>query len=254
MIQWVVVKDAQAAAGAGALTRLPHSIPPPPPPPVVCAQGVTPVWRALDSRYDQCVGHCECLPGRDMPDEHITLHFSCLQNGIHKPGGYATEAALGQMMYDNALSCTRHYSWHVWYQQYFVPAFGRLPEPHWSGNPIPAYNETHDEYGEGASRCCGARAAAVAAAVGGGTSRRVCRRAADSAALVGPPRLSAPRPTRSARPSRQRLQDPPPPHLQSRPSAWRRSGEGWRSPGTEQSISDVECLHCLAVALPCPAA
>lgn len=119
------------------------------------------MWRSLDSRYDQCVGHCECLPGRDMPDEHITLHFSCLQNGINKPGGYATEAALGQMMYDNALSCTRHYSWHVWYQQFFVPAFGRLPEPHWAGNPIPAYNETHDEIGEHAARAHpGSRAAA----------------------------------------------------------------------------------------------
>ncbi len=23
------------------------------------------VWRALDATYDQCVGNCECLPGRD---------------------------------------------------------------------------------------------------------------------------------------------------------------------------------------------
>ena len=29
-------------------------------------QKVTPVWHALDVRYDQCVGHCACLPGRDV--------------------------------------------------------------------------------------------------------------------------------------------------------------------------------------------
>lgn len=52
-----------------------------------------------------------------QPDEHITLHFSCLQNGINKPGGYKNEQDFGQTMYDNALSCTRHYSWHMWYNQ-----------------------------------------------------------------------------------------------------------------------------------------
>lgn len=52
-----------------------------------------------------------------QPDEHITLHFSCLQNGVNKPGGYKTEHDFGEMMYNNAMSCTRHYSWHMWYQQ-----------------------------------------------------------------------------------------------------------------------------------------
>ena len=49
-----------------------------------------------------------------------------LQNGINKPGGYKTEADFGESMFNNALSCTRYYSWHLWYQQYFVPAHGRL--------------------------------------------------------------------------------------------------------------------------------
>ena len=41
--------------------------------------GVTPVWRALDMRYDQCIGNCECLPGRDMRDAYITIHFRCVR-------------------------------------------------------------------------------------------------------------------------------------------------------------------------------
>ena len=34
-----------------------------------------PVWRALDARYDQCVGNCDCIPERDMPDVSFTVHF-----------------------------------------------------------------------------------------------------------------------------------------------------------------------------------
>ena len=37
--------------------------------------GGLPVWRALDVRYDQCIGTCECLPGRDLRDEYISIHF-----------------------------------------------------------------------------------------------------------------------------------------------------------------------------------
>lgn len=40
-------------------------------------QGKTPVWHALDLRYDQCIGNCECLPGRDMKEDYITIHFRC---------------------------------------------------------------------------------------------------------------------------------------------------------------------------------
>ena len=32
------------------------------------------------------------------------------------------------------------------YQKYFVPAFGRLPEPHWNGTAIPGYDAKHDEH------------------------------------------------------------------------------------------------------------
>ena len=40
------------------------------------------VWRALDVRYDQCVGSiCDCDPiaGRDIPESSFTVHFSCLR-------------------------------------------------------------------------------------------------------------------------------------------------------------------------------
>ena len=36
-------------------------------------------WKALDVRYDQCVGNCECLPERDMPEDYFSVHFSCIQ-------------------------------------------------------------------------------------------------------------------------------------------------------------------------------
>jgi hypothetical protein len=36
------------------------------------------VFRALDLRYDQCVGHCECNPDRDMKDKYFSVHFSCI--------------------------------------------------------------------------------------------------------------------------------------------------------------------------------
>lgn len=31
-------------------------------------------------------------------------------------------------------------------RRYFIPAYGRLPEPHYTGPPIPGYNETHDQH------------------------------------------------------------------------------------------------------------
>ena len=48
-------------------------------------------WKSLDTRFDQCVGQCECLPGRDMPLQAITIHFSCIQHGLEKPGKYETD-------------------------------------------------------------------------------------------------------------------------------------------------------------------
>lgn len=51
-----------------------HSIVVPYVPATLCAL-LLQVWRALDVRYDQCIGHCDCIPERDMPDTHITVHF-----------------------------------------------------------------------------------------------------------------------------------------------------------------------------------
>lgn len=44
----------------------------------------------LDPRYDQCVGMCECLPGRDMPRTSLTVHFSCIRY-VEKPSRYESE-------------------------------------------------------------------------------------------------------------------------------------------------------------------
>lgn len=69
--------------------------------------GVTPVWHALDIKYDYCVGMCECFPGRDLRDGYASVHFSCIPFGLHKPSWYATEAELFADMYSLASSCTR---------------------------------------------------------------------------------------------------------------------------------------------------
>ena len=61
--------------------------------------GVSPVWRALDVRYDQCIGQCECLPGRDMREAFITIHFSCFQSGMRKPGFYESEKDFMETLY-----------------------------------------------------------------------------------------------------------------------------------------------------------
>jgi len=59
---------------------------------VWCVQGKRPpwVWKMLDPRYDQCVGMCECLPGRDMPRTSLTVHFSCIRY-VEKPSRYESE-------------------------------------------------------------------------------------------------------------------------------------------------------------------
>ena len=85
-----------------------------------------PVWRAIDARYDQCVGNCDCIPERDQPDVSFTVHFSCIQ-GVNKPGGYATEKEFGEAMLNSAPSCTRYWFWHVW----CVPAWARGREGRW---------------------------------------------------------------------------------------------------------------------------
>lgn len=100
-----------------------------------------PMWRSLDARYDQCVGSCECLPERDMPNDFYSLHFSCLHSAS-KPQSYPSETALARQLVDNALSCTRYYFWAVWYEA-FKRAHGPLPEPY--DGVVPLWNATHDE-------------------------------------------------------------------------------------------------------------
>ena len=101
-----------------------------------------PSWRSLDVRYDQCVGNCECLPGRDIPADFFSVHFSCIQ-GLKKPGGYETEREFMRDLYFRSASCFRYYYAHQWYPK-FVRAHGRLPE-HWTGPEVPSYNATHDD-------------------------------------------------------------------------------------------------------------
>ena len=99
------------------------------------------MWHALSVLYDQCVGNCDCIPDRDIPDKSITVHFSCIQvsvavtadvlllircddvrrrcrsvslQGVNKPGGYATEKEFGDDMFTKAPSCTRNWFWNIW--------------------------------------------------------------------------------------------------------------------------------------------
>ena len=52
----------------------------------------TAVWRALPIVYDQCISQCICLPWRwPKPGVFFSVHFSCLQGGISKPGHYVSE-------------------------------------------------------------------------------------------------------------------------------------------------------------------
>lgn len=106
------------------------------------SDGSRPMFRVLDGRYDQCVGMCECLPQRDMPDQHYSVHFSCL-NGFKKPSEYGSELELAEKLHRFATGCQRHYFW-KWYE-FFRRGYGRLPPPYWEGPPIPGYNASHDE-------------------------------------------------------------------------------------------------------------
>lgn len=102
-----------------------------------------PAWRALDLRYDQCVGHFQCSPERDDPSIAFSVHFSCLHD-VGKPAGYASEHDLFDALYHFAEGATRY--WFLrWYETY-TRAHGRLPEPFYTGPPVPAHNATHDEF------------------------------------------------------------------------------------------------------------
>lgn len=102
------------------------------------------MWRALDIRYDQCVGNCECLPGRDLHDEYITIHFSCIQQNLHKPDHFSNERDFMANLYFRATSCTRDY-----FLRFYLRALERggykLGAPRWTGPPVPLVNKTHDQ-------------------------------------------------------------------------------------------------------------
>jgi len=100
-----------------------------------------PAWRALDIRYDQCVGHCQCSPERDAPDVVFSVHFSCLHD-IQKPGVYTSEHDLLWNLYTYSEGCSRY--WFLrWYATY-TRAAGRFPPPYYTGPPVPGHNATHD--------------------------------------------------------------------------------------------------------------
>lgn len=44
---------------------------------------------------------------------HHFTYCSCIQNGIHKPGNYATEREFGEVLYNNAPSCIRYWCVHA---------------------------------------------------------------------------------------------------------------------------------------------
>lgn len=134
------------------------------------------VWRSLDSTYDQCIGNCECLPGRDsesgraigiydaasmndrvhwplsaplvrfpqiaVPKKAKTVHFSCIQH-LQKPSHYESEHEFFSALRTYALSCTRF--WFSLWEEKYRKAAGRLPAPLWTGPEVPLFDHLHDE-------------------------------------------------------------------------------------------------------------
>ena len=100
------------------------------------------IWHILDATYDQCVGNCECMPGRDMPKKMKTVHYSCMQH-MQKPGNFESEHELMSTLNDFATSCSRYWV-SLWYEK-FIKAAGRLPAPLWDGAAIPIFDKLHDE-------------------------------------------------------------------------------------------------------------
>lgn len=100
------------------------------------AAGGVPVWHALPVSYDQCVSHCDCVPWRWPAADSgfaVSVHFSCLINGVEKPGRYASEAEfLGTMVAQGWSDCTKYY-YLLWLDQLHKALGGPL---------LPAYNGT----------------------------------------------------------------------------------------------------------------
>lgn len=101
------------------------------------------VWKSLSVLYDQCVGHCECLPGRDIPTKYYSIHYSCLQV-TRKPSDYHSDQEFKDILYNGALSCTRYY-FMLWLSYYEKAMGTTLPPPLWTGPDIPLYDAAHDE-------------------------------------------------------------------------------------------------------------
>lgn len=102
-----------------------------------------PTWRPLDLRYDHYVGQCECIADRELPDGmYFTAHYSCL-HFMEKPQVYTSEHALMAELTVNAHACTRRYF--QIYLDAFTRAHGRLPEPHWKGRAVPAFDDAAHE-------------------------------------------------------------------------------------------------------------
>jgi hypothetical protein len=99
------------------------------------------------------------MPRRDASlvsvPRHIRLPLATAPIALHRcrmllpllpAGEYKSEAEFGHDMFNTAKSCSRWYSWHLWYKKFFQPAHGRLPPPYWEGGEIPGYDAKHDEH------------------------------------------------------------------------------------------------------------
>ena len=98
-------------------------------------------WRALDMRYDQCVGSLSASPERDEPEVMFSVHFSCLQVLV-KPSNYFSERELMDAVYNFGDDHYRY--WFLrWYATYSAAVPGGFHAPKWRGPPVPGRNATH---------------------------------------------------------------------------------------------------------------
>ena len=98
-------------------------------------------WRALDMRYDQCVGNFPPSPERDEPEVMFSVHFSCLQH-IQKPSHYDSERALFDALYNFGDDHYRY--WFLRWHDTYTRATGKpMHAPRWNGPPVPGRNATH---------------------------------------------------------------------------------------------------------------
>ena len=92
----------------------------------------------------KCVSVCDCTPWRWPAvgsGDTASVHFSCLINGLHKPGAYASEDALYTALEAPAggTPCARYY-YLLWYAELTKALGGPLAAP--AGRPPPLVNMT----------------------------------------------------------------------------------------------------------------